>query len=450
MFTPLVVPMNSEISTSPDGGPSRRGGIVRKGFWAVADQGLFAGSNCLVNVLLANWLSPADYGAFSTAFAGFLLLGVIHTALLTEPMLVFAPDRYRGRLGDYLGALVRGHVMISLGASGALLIAGFVCAIYDQASLATALYCFAASGPFTLFLWLMRRACYAQLNPRQAAFGGIGYLALILAGLWLVHHIGNLSIPWALALMGGSSMIVGTLLALRGRVKTLHLNAEILRDALVEHWRYGSWATATALLGFIPGNVYYFLLPKFASLEESGALRALTNLFNPFIQANAALCLLLLPAFVKTRGTSEHRRMHRDALLILAGAPLLYWLVIGVFHRQVIHLVYHDKYAAYSSLVWIIGLQPVIAGMCGVYGSLLRAAQKMTAVFWAGFVAAAASVTLGIGLMARFGMTGVCSSIVLTYGLHHITLWLFSRQMKKPLPQVRSSTAETTPTPAFA
>ena len=38
---------------------------VGKGSLAVLDQGLFAGSNFMLNVLLARWLAPADFGAFA-------------------------------------------------------------------------------------------------------------------------------------------------------------------------------------------------------------------------------------------------------------------------------------------------------------------------------------------------------------------------------------------------
>lgn len=410
---------------------ARRGGMLRKGFWAVMDQGLFAGSNFIVNIMLANWLTPAQYGAFSTAFAAFLFLGVVHTALLTEPMLVFAPDRYKSQMGKYFAALIRGHVIVSLAASACLAIAGLYLRAHAQIDLANALFWFAATGPFTLFLWFMRRTSYAQFNPRRAAMAGFVYLFLIVAGLLVFHHIGVMGVGVSLVLMGACSLVAGLWLVV-GHVHFGSLDSALLKDVAAEHWKYGRWAAATQLLGYIPGNVYYFLLPKLATLEQSGALRALSNLVNPFIQANAALCLLLLPAFVRSHHTPEGKRMHRLALLVLAGAPAIYWLGLGIFNHQIIALVYKGKYAQYSSLLWVIGLQPVIAGMCGVYGSLLRARQKLNAVFWGGVVAAVAAVTLGVWLTLRWGMAGVCWSIIITYALHHITLWLFSLDWSGP------------------
>ena len=50
-----------------------------RGFWAIVDQALFALSNLLINVLLARWLSPREYGAFVTAYVVLVLVSVAHT-----------------------------------------------------------------------------------------------------------------------------------------------------------------------------------------------------------------------------------------------------------------------------------------------------------------------------------------------------------------------------------
>lgn len=75
----------------------------------MTDQALFAGANFLVSILLARWLKPAAYGAFSLAYAIFLLLGTVHTGLWTEPMLVYGSGRYRENFPAYQQILLRHH-----------------------------------------------------------------------------------------------------------------------------------------------------------------------------------------------------------------------------------------------------------------------------------------------------------------------------------------------------
>jgi len=69
---------------------------VKKSGFAILDQALFSGANFLVNILLARWLPPEDYGAFAVALSIYYLLLNLHTAVLTEPMMVFGAGKYRG------------------------------------------------------------------------------------------------------------------------------------------------------------------------------------------------------------------------------------------------------------------------------------------------------------------------------------------------------------------
>ena len=63
---------------------------------AILGQGAFAGSHFLMNVLLASWLSPEDYGAFALAYSGFLLFLMLYSACVYEPLIVFGSGRYAG------------------------------------------------------------------------------------------------------------------------------------------------------------------------------------------------------------------------------------------------------------------------------------------------------------------------------------------------------------------
>src|ERR1035437_10172823 len=147
---------------------------VGKGSLAILDQGLFAGSNFLLNVLLARWIAPADYGAFALAYSVFLLLGVFHSALLTGPMLVFGPGKYRERFPEYIGILLRGHFALMLPCAVLLPVAALLLGWLYSPAVGRAFVALAVAAPFILLLWLLRRAFYVRLNPGWAAAGGGG------------------------------------------------------------------------------------------------------------------------------------------------------------------------------------------------------------------------------------------------------------------------------------
>ena len=79
---------------------------------SVMDQGLVSGSNFLLNVMLARWLSPEQYGAYALGFSIFLLMTAVYQSLVLEPMAVLGPILFPDRLKRYLGALLRGQSMV--------------------------------------------------------------------------------------------------------------------------------------------------------------------------------------------------------------------------------------------------------------------------------------------------------------------------------------------------
>src|SRR5436190_14674870 len=119
--------------------------LLGNGFWAIADQGFFAGSNFILNIVLARWLSPNQYGAFGVAFSIFLLVGTLHSALLTEPMTVFAPGKFRERLEKYLGICLYGHVAFAALCCVLLMIAAGIVRLLGSAEVASALVGLAAA-----------------------------------------------------------------------------------------------------------------------------------------------------------------------------------------------------------------------------------------------------------------------------------------------------------------
>ncbi|MCI0561107.1 MAG: hypothetical protein MN733_21690, partial [Nitrososphaera sp.] len=111
--------------------------IVAGGF-AIVEQALFAGTNFIVNILLARLLSQEDYGAFAIAFSIYLLVGYFHLALLTEPMLVFGAGKYAKKNNTYLALLIYCHVVLTvvlgvLLATGAFAATGLIDVSLQQA-----------------------------------------------------------------------------------------------------------------------------------------------------------------------------------------------------------------------------------------------------------------------------------------------------------------------------
>jgi O-antigen/teichoic acid export membrane protein len=391
---------------------------------------LFATSNFVLNLLLARWLTPQDYGAFTIAFAVFLFFGAFHTALLSEPMLVFGPGRYTGRLSEYLDVLLYAH--LGFAALGGLLwlLASLGFGLSGSRVFSLALLGLALAGAFIPFLWLMRQACYVRLEPHLAASGGVLYMALMLAGVYALSQCEWLSAVSALGVMAGSSLAAGLLLGARLHIGwPLSVSHSLFREVLGDHWGYGRWAVATEALVWIPGNVYYLLLPAWAGLEASAALKALMNLIMPILHANTALSVLLVPTLVRARRDGGFGHLVCLALGLFTAGAALYWVLLGLFPHQLVTRLYGGQYREYENLLWLLGFSLPISGAVQVLGAALRALERPDRLFWAYLLSTIVALTVGLGCMAVWGVAGAVVGFLLSGATKVLAMWAYYQRL---------------------
>ena len=401
---------------------------VGKGSLAILDQGLFAGSNFLLNVLLARWLEPVDYGAFALAYSVFLLLGVFHNAIFSEPMLVFGPGKYRERFPEYLGILLRGHFALMLPGAALFTTVAFLLGWAYSPAVERAFLALAIAGPFILLLSLLRRAFYVRLNPGWAAVGGGVYLLILLASTLTLHTAGRLTPATGFLAMAAASLITCLLLLVLLR-PTLATDSSSIRAVVADHWRYGKWAAAAAGPGWVSDNIYFLVLPAWVGLAEAGALKALLNLAQPALHTISALGVLLLPILARDRDCSGPRAMNRtmklSLSLFLLGSACYLALLWG-FRLQIFHFLYAGKYAAYASWpLLLVGLLPFAQSLPTVMGGALRALQQPNLVFWSSVGSGAVALALGVPLASSLGVGGALVGLAVSYVLMGVLMLFF-------------------------
>jgi O-antigen/teichoic acid export membrane protein len=403
---------------------------VTKGSWAVMDQGLFAVSNFLLNVMLARWLTPSDYGAFTVAFSIFLFIGAAHFAMLIEPMLVFGPAKYAGRQAAYLDMLMVGHWALVAPASLGLLVSGAVLGLSRPGALSSALVGFAIAGPLILLTWLLRRACYLRFEPRLAALAGLMYLVLIVAGLSALYQQRLLSIWSALGLLVVASLITNLWLFNRLHIALPSLTSQgLFREMLSDHWGYGRWAVGTMLLmsAATGGEAYFLLLPIWHGLDASAALKALVNLTTPLRNTLIALGILILPVLARVRGTAGFGRLISLAMVMFVVGAVAYWVPLVLFHRPVLAWLYGGRYGEHVEVLWFLGVYLLTSSVTDVLGGGLRALERPDLIFRANILAAATAVMFGVWATARWGVIGAGAGIALASATRALAMWWYYR-----------------------
>jgi O-antigen/teichoic acid export membrane protein len=389
---------------------------LSKGFWAVTDQGLFALTNFTVSVLLARWMSQSAYGAFSVAFSVLLFLGAVHTALLTEPMLVLGPSRYHERTAAYVRRLTILHFALTSVLGVALVIVvGLLSLLKPQFPAATTLVALAVATPGILFLWLMRRACYIESHPGLAAAGSMLYALLVPAGMLLLTQVGMLSAPSSLLTLGLCGLLVASWLMLRlTRSTAMSTTASTVSNVTRSHWSYGRWALAIGLLSWVPPNAVVLALPLWHSLDDTAILRVATTLMLPVQHLYGALGLLLMPALVRAGFSGHLASVAKVTRRLFVGLSLVYAPIVLVFGSQLAALLFGARYSIGEATLWLLAAIPVVTAVSAVSGAVLRSLEQLDRVFWSYVAATLVTLFLGLPLVFGYGVNGALTSILLS------------------------------------
>lgn len=425
-------------AAAAEGGLARKAGRwATKGSLAILDQGLISGSNFLIGILLARWLVPAEYGAFSLAFSVFLFLSYVYQSLLSEPQGVFSGAAYSQCLRGYLKALLGIQAMVTV--FGLVLLGGSAAIVYFMGKgdgLPGALAGVAIASPCILFFWLMRRAYYMNLAPGRAALGAFFYFLLTTGGLFVAYRKAWISPFSAYLLMAIGALGTGFFLLTQVN-KALPPDAvppPTAAQAWKKHWEYGRWALAVSVVTWIPYYMYYPLVSAFHGMAAAGQLRALMNLSLPMEQTYTALSILFLPYAARQcreKGIAASGPLVRNITLLFVGGGIAYWAVLLPFKNVAFHLLYGGKYMEVAPLIPYLAIGATLWSAAFGPAILLRAIESPDSIFYARVVASVLSLVVGVPLAKWFGLWGVVASlIVANFAAFLISMYILQQKAK--------------------
>ena len=390
---------------------------VTKGGLAVVDYGLISGSNFLLGILLARWLSPSEYGAYALSFSFFILAGFLYQTLLLEPLSVFSGTLFRDNLRGYLKTALWIHWALSLVMCLVLAIAAIVThEIGHSHLLAVALAGMTIATPFILMHGLARRSFYLTMSPGPAAFGSVFYCVLVTGGVFLVFRWGGLSSFTAFLIMGFAALVTSVIMVfqLNGTLEPA-IGRPRLRPTCGKHWEYGRWALATCIVGWIPNYIYLPLVSSFSGMAAAGELRALMNLAAPVLQTYAALSMLFLPYAARIQsqnGRAAASSLNRRLAFLFVAGSVAYWAVLIPLKQPLFHFLYGGKYMESAYLIPLFALETTIWSASLGPAILLRAMESPRSLFIANGAASAVAVLAGIPATRFFGLPGVIWSMI--------------------------------------
>lgn len=282
--------------------------------WGIADQALSSLTNFALGIVVARAVTAAEFGAFSLAFASYLLaLGVVR-AISSQPLVI----RYATAQVDQW----RGATRRSTGAALAVgLAAGVPCLVVAMLTDGATAGAWGALGltlPALMVQDCWRFAFFARGDARAAFLNDLVWAIALVVGLGAAMAAGGLSVFAATAIWGLSAGVAalyahrqaGTRPAISATSSWWQEHRDVIPAYVGE---FGSGAGASQIGVFAIGGV--------ASVTAVGALRAADILMGPLRSFQQAIRQVAQPEAVRVRAGSG--RVVRACALVSAGLAVI-------------------------------------------------------------------------------------------------------------------------------
>lgn len=373
-----------------------------RGCIGIIDQASFAGSNFILNVLLARWMLPNEYGAFALANSFYLYIFTVYSATFTDPLLVFGASRYGASKSGYMRRVCEGHALFCL---ATLIIFCVSAEFIGSAPLKESALGFGLAAPVALTIWLFRRACYAFLSPAVSLRGGLVYFLLLLISSYLARRLGILNAftaPLILVIAGATGALVILPSIPLGRAGPY----PAVLDVFKAHWRFGRWSAGAAIFAWVPGNIGIVLLSAASNLAGSGAYRATMVLLLPLAQVMAALVPTYVPFLVRHR---DHPSFHLYIFWCVGGATLVgvvYAAILIIGGPQLFEAIYLGKYPESLSAIKPLAISAPFYAACVAMTGVLQSLERPDRSFYSALVTAIVMSVVSIPMIHYDGIRG--------------------------------------------
>ncbi len=399
-------------------------GVLKRGVWGLSDQALISVTNFVTMVLLARSLSPSAFGAFTLVYTGIFVASSVQSALLTTPQNILGATREGTEYARYTSSVAIGQIAYMVVTSAVTLIVALIVRSvgWSEAALVFALIPAVAATQLQQFV---RGVLYTE-NRLKAAFANdvvsYGGQVVVVALLWYRHELtGTHALIVALAATSVAAVFLG-IWQIRSSISG-GSDLALLR----QNWQFGKWLLGGEIAGpLIADQLYLYLAAAILSTAAVGALKAAQVLFGPLRIFVYSLNLLLPIHFSRVfarRGKDVLDGQVRLTLVVVTPLLGLFCLLVAIFARPLLALVYGDRYRQYAGVLALYAAYAFLNNIAPFMASALKAMRRTRVLFTSYLYAALITVLLGWFIIRYFGINGAVAGMIVTSLTLNVLLW---------------------------
>jgi hypothetical protein len=323
--------------------------------WGVGDQAMSSLTNFGVSIYVARTLGTVEFGAFSLAFAAYLIILAASRGLATDALAV----RYSGvELGRWRRAVVSATgtaTTVGVVAGAGCIIAG----LWFRQSTGAALLGLGLTLPGLLLQDSWRFAFFSAGKGRLAFVNDLVWALALVPAMLVMVMSGHSAVGWFMVAWGGSAGFAAVVGAFQARL--------VPRPTEAVHWLRQHRDLALRYLGeslslSSASQIRLYGLAAIAGLAAAGSLRAAELLLGPLNTAIMGIAMMAVPeAAVLLRRSL--RRLQPFCLLLSglgAGGALAWGMALLLLPDSVGQQILHSTWYEASEL-----LVPVTLAVAG-------------------------------------------------------------------------------------
>ncbi len=296
--------------------------LGRHAGWGLADQAFSSLTNFAVGLLIARAVAPADFGAFSLAFALYNVALNMTRALTTQPLVI----RHTGPVTPQwrrAAAAATGTALLAGLAAGAVVI---VVALLTGGAVRDAFLVIGLLLPGLLLQDAWRFAFFSSGRGGHACANDLAWTAIQVPAMVLIGVTGHASLVPEMVAWGGAAAVA----ALFGLIQ-----AGLLPDPrrALDWWRANRDLSGRYLIeagsGIGGAQVGLYAVTAFAGLAAVGTLRAGELLLGPLNILFQGIQLAALPEGVRMlRGSTDALRRLSVLLSAVVTSAVVLWAAL--------------------------------------------------------------------------------------------------------------------------
>jgi O-antigen/teichoic acid export membrane protein len=398
--------------------------------WGLVDQVLSSGTNLGLVVLGGRLLGPARLGVISVGFAAYVLILVLHRALVPEPLIV-------------AGASSGKHQWRGMGERGlfaSLLLGTTAAAVMGIVGLV-------AGGPFGRGLLLFAPWILPALVQDFWRFllfrDGKGASAAANDGAWVVGMGLSTLVTvwfrsdWVVVSAWGMGALCGAGLGFIQTRLGLRRPSLVWRWWRSEVWPLGRWLSIDRVIATAGSQGAILLIAGLAAASDVGGLRAVQSVFAPLSLLGPAIGLPGLPALSSALNSSPARARWLAMRLsgALVGMALVYLLMVGAFGGALLSALFGPAFRSYRNLIYPIATAQLLIAVGVGFILLLKAARRGRSLL-VNDLAGASVLLLAVWLLTQMhGVEGAAWALAVGAGFTTALMVLSGALLSVPVAQ---------------